>query len=248
MKHKIFAPLYIFIIVAVAFTACVKDEKTTTNTTPPVKSDSWTEEFDNVGQLGNKGWVIVNNTDKPGPEAWRQGRYESTNKATFGTDYVVGFPAYSASRSPNDFVSCDFYAGATIANMSVWLISPATKMKNGDQIVFYTRDAIDQGSFFLKDGTDRLQVRANITNPSTNVGNDWTSVGDFTTMFLDINPTLSFGAYPATWTKYTITVAGIPANTSISGRFAFRYYVQDGGPDGINAGEVGIDALSFISK
>ncbi len=246
MKRKIITSLFIFSSIAVAFTACVKDEKTTTDNRPVVVSDSWTEEFDDVSKIGGKGWVIVNNTDKVGPEAWRQGRYESTNKATFGTDYVVGFPAYSASKSPNDFISCDFYAGATISNMSVWLISPATKMKNGDQIVFYTRDAIDQGSFFLKDGTDRLQVRGNFTTPSTNVGNDWTSVGDFSTLLLDINPTLSFGAYPTAWTKYTITLSGITG--TISGRFAFRYYVQDGGPDGINAGEVGIDALSFISK
>ncbi len=246
MKRKIFTSLFIFSSIAVAFTACVKDEKTTTDTRPAVVSDSWSEEFDDVSKIGSKGWVIVNNTDKVGPEAWRQGRYESTNKATFGTDYVVGFPAFSASKSPNDFVSCDFYAGATIANMSVWLISPATKMKNGDQIVFYTRDAIDQGSFFLKDGTDRLQVRGNFTKATTNVGNDWTSVGDFSTLLLDINPTLSFGAYPTAWTKYTITLSGITG--TISGRFAFRYYVQDGGPDGINAGEVGIDALSFISK
>jgi hypothetical protein len=246
MKHNIVGSLFILSIIVVAFAACVKDEKVATTTPPVVISDSWTEEFDDAGTLGSKGWVITNNTDKPGPEAWRQGRYESTNKATFGTDYVVGFPAYSASRSPNDFISCDFYAGALVANMSVWLISPAVKMKNGDQLVFYTRDAIDQGSFFLKDGIDRLQVRGNFTTTSANVGKDWTSTGDFSTLLLDINPTLSLGGYPSTWTQYTVTLSGITG--TISGRFAFRYFVQDGGPDGINAGEVGIDALSYISK
>jgi len=246
MKHKIFTILFVFTIIALAFSACVKDPKAVTDNRPVVQSDSWSEEFDDVGKLGSKGWVIINNTDKPGPEAWRQGRYESTNKATFGTDYVVGFPAYSASKSVNDFVSCDFYAGALVANMSVWLISPAVKMKNGDQIVFYTRDAIDQGSFFLKSGNDRLQVCGNFTTPSTNVGNDWQSVGDFSSLLLDINPTLAAGAYPSSWTQYTVTLSGITG--VISGRFAFRYFVQDGGPDGINAGEVGIDALSYISK
>jgi hypothetical protein len=245
MKYKIIAPVSILTIIILVITACVKDEKATDNR-PVVKSDSWTEEFDDVGQLGAKGWVITNNSDNPGQEAWRQGRYESANKAALVLNSVVGFPAYSASKSPNDFISCDFYAGTGVANMSVWLISPVTKMKNGDKIVFYTRDAIDDGSFLLKDGTDRLQVRANLSNASTNTGKDWTSAGDFSTLLLDINPSLALGGYPTAWTQYTITLAGITG--VVSGRFAFRYYVAGGGPDGLNAGEVGIDALSFTSK
>ena len=246
MKNINIVPLLFLLTITAGMTACIKDEKPTVDNRPPVVSASWDEEFDDVSKIGSKGWVIVNNSDKVGPEAWRQGRYESTNKATFGLDYVVGFPAFSASKSPNDFISCDFYAGAAVANMSVWLISPPTKMKNGDQIVFYTRDAIDDGSFNIKDGTDRVQVRANLGTTSTFTGKDWTSVGDFTTLLLDINAGLAFGGYPTAWTKYTITLAGITG--TVNGRFAFRYFVQDGGPDGINAGEVGIDALSFISK
>src|ERR1700712_805332 len=143
MKKNILIPASFLMVMAITFSACIKDEKATVNNRPPVVSASWSEEFDDVSTLGSKGWIITNKSDLVGPEAWRQGRYESTNKATFGTDYVVGFPAYSASKSQNDFISCDFYAGALVANMSVWLISPATKMKNGDQIIFYTRDAID---------------------------------------------------------------------------------------------------------
>ncbi|MEO5683021.1 MAG: choice-of-anchor J domain-containing protein [Chitinophagaceae bacterium] len=246
MKNKYLVPASLLMAITVMLSACIKDEEVKDPNRPVVVSNSWNEEFDDAGSLGGKGWVIINNSDKVGPEAWRQGRYESTNKATLGLDYIVGFPAFSSSRSPNDFISCDFYAGAAVANMSVWLISPATKMKNGDQIVFYTRDAIDDGSFAIKDGTDRVQVRANFGTPSTNTGKLWTSVGDFSTLLLDINAGLSFGGYPTTWTKYTITLAGITG--TVNGRFAFRYFVPDGGPDGINAGEVGIDALSFISK
>ncbi|MEO6313963.1 MAG: choice-of-anchor J domain-containing protein [Chitinophagaceae bacterium] len=246
MKNKCIVPLSLVLTFTFCITACIKDEKAVTDNRPPVVSASWSEEFDDVGKLGSKGWVITNNSDKVGPEAWRQGRYESTNKATFGLDYVVGFPAYSASKSPNDFISCDFYAGAAVANMSVWLISPPTKMKNGDQIIFYTRDAIDDGSFNLKDGTDRVQVRANLATTSTFTGKDWTGVGDFNSLLLDINAGLAFGGYPTEWTKYTITLSGITG--TVSGRFAFRYFVSEGGPDGLNAGEVGIDALSFISK
>ena len=131
--------------------------------------------------------------------------------------------------------------------MSVWLISPLVKMKKRrDQLIFYTRSAIDSGSYFLKNNIDRLQVRANLAAPSTNVGKTWTSTGDFSALWLDINAGLADGGYPKNWTKYTITLSGITG--TINSRFAFRYFVENGGPDGINAGMVGIDALSFVSK
>jgi len=245
MKLKIFQTAVLLAIVM--FSSCVKDTKNQDALAPPVPQvASWSESFTDVGKLGAKGWVIINNTNKPGPEAWRKGRYESTNKYTYGYDYVVGFPAYSSERSPNDFISVDMYAGAGVANMSVWLITPITKMKNGDQFIFYSRAHIDDGSWSAKDGTDRMQVRGNFVNTSSNVGRDWTSVGDFNSLLLDINPGLVLFGYPETWTKYTITLSGISG--VINGRLAFRYYVASGGPDGNNSGMVGVDEASFISK
>ena len=239
-------PSVLAMVIAVMLTACIKDEAPATVDRPAVVSNSWTEEFDDVSTLGSKGWIITNNSDNVGPESWRQGRYESANKAALVYNSVIGFPAYSSSKSQNDFISCDFYAGTNVSNMSVWLISPLTKMKNGDQLSFYTRSAIDSGSFFLKNNIDRLQVRASLPTPSTNVGKLWTSTGDFSTLWLDINAGLADGGYPNKWTKYTITLAGITG--TIQSRFAFRYFVANGGPDGVNAGMVGIDALSFVSK
>jgi len=245
MKLKIFQ--IAILITTSIFVSCEKDSKKQDALTPPVpQSASWSENFTDVSKLGGKGWIITNNTDKPGPEAWRKGRYESTNKYTFGYDYVVGFPAYSSERSPNDFISVDMYAGAGVANMSVWLITPVTKMKNGDQFVFYSRAHVDDGTFAAKDGNDRMQVRGNFTNTSANVGGDWTSVGNFTSLLLDINPTLALYGYPETWTKYTVTLSGISG--VINGRLAFRYYVSAGGPDGNNSSMVGVDEVSFTSK
>ncbi len=246
MKNKMLVPVLFSLLMVVVLYSCIKEEMVTATDRPAVTSDSWTEEFDNVSTLGSKGWVITNNSDHVGPEAWRQGRYESSNKAAIVFNSVIGFPAYSSSKSQNDFISCDFYAGTNVANMSVWLISPQVKMKNGDQLIFYTRSAIDSGSFFLKNNIDRLQVRANLSAPSTNTGNSWTSTGDFSTLWLDINAALADGGYPQSWTKYTITLSGITG--TIRSRFAFRYFVANGGPDGANAGMVGIDALSFVSK
>lgn len=248
MKLKIFSAIATFSVIAFFMTACEKDYKNETPTPPPTPpSASWSENFTDFNGLGSRGWVIINNTDKPGPEAWRRGRFESTNKATFGFDYVVGFPAHSADRSAHDFISVDMYAGAQVANMSVWLITPVTKIKNGDQLEFWTRSRVDDGTFtFFKDGNDRLQVRANFNNTSTNVGSEWTTVGDFNTLALDINPNLAVLGYPQTWTKFTYTVSGVTG--TINGRFAFRYYIPGGGPDGNNAGLIGVDDVVFTSN
>src|SRR6476646_11692898 len=138
MKSKILSSTLIASLIF--FMACEKDtKKQEAPAPPPVQTASWSESFTDVSKLGTKGWVIVNNSNPPGLEGWRQGRYESTNKYTFGSDYVVGFPAYSAERSPNDFISVDMYAGGPglATNMSVWLITPITKMKNGDVLEFY---------------------------------------------------------------------------------------------------------------
>lgn len=248
MKLAIPSALVTLALIVLIGSACEKDYKNTTPEPPPAAPvASWKEGFSDHAGLGAKGWVITNLTDKPGQEAWRKGRFESTNKFTAGTDYMVGFPAYSAERSPHDFMSVDMYAGALVANMSVWLITPVTKIKNGDVLTFYTRSRIDQGSFLLgKDGNDRMQVRANYSNTSTNVGNSWTSVGDFTTLMVDINSGLALDGYPQEWTKYTLTVSGVTG--TINGRFAFRYFVPQGGPDGNNAGLIGVDEVEFTSK
>ena len=55
---------------------------------------------------------------------------------------------------------------------------------------------------------------------SANVGTTSTDVGDYTTLLLDINPTLVTGVYPVTYTQFTVTISGVP--TATTGRLAFR--------------------------
>lgn len=45
------------------------------------------------------------------------------------------------------------------------------------------------------------------------------------------------------WTQSTITISGLGA--PVSGRFAFRYFVTDGGPSGINAELIGVDNVVY---
>lgn len=236
MNKNILTSISSLLAITVLMVACEKDFKNETpEPRPAAPVYSFVEEFDTVANLTAKGWVITNNSWPVGPISWRQGMYELGGK--LGSD-VVGFPAYSAKYTPNDFVSVDMNATSGAGTTSAWLISPARPMKNGDQVVFYTRT---HGDYI-----DRMQVRANLKNNSTNVGSGPEDVGDFTTQLLEINPNMILTAYPINWTKYTLTLSGITGTTD--GRFAFRYYVPNSGPSGSNADMIGIDSVAFISK
>ena len=88
-------------------------------------------------------------------------------------------------------------------------------------------------------------MRLSTAGPSTNVGTLATDVGVFTTLLLDINPTLAVGGYPDTWTQFTATLSGIPAGAT--GRIAWRYFVTDAGFLGTNSDYIGIDTVEFTA-
>lgn len=237
-----------FIGLGVFLAACEKDYAAPA--AAPVTSTasaSFVEEFNKVGELAAKGWIIKNNSNPAGGTAWRQGRYETSTK--FPVDYI-GFPAFSADHSPTDFVSCDVSATGLEGDISAWLISPPMTIKTGDVISFYSRSLDDANFVFAV--ADRVQVRANFSGDgSSDVGTSATAVGKFTSLLLDINRDEIenfFGGYPETWTKSTITVSGLSAPVT-NARFAFRYLRRAGGLyDGVSAGLVGVDQLSFQSK
>lgn len=215
--------------------ACEKDFKEDPKPAPPPPpSKSYKETFDTVSNIGKKGWVIINNSDPAGPRSWREGRFEYGGKLG---DEVVGFPAFSAKLSQNEYVSVDMNCGQGAAILSAWLITPVTEMKNGDQFSFYTRTKGDYA--------DRMQVWINTKTSLAHVGLAAKDTGDFSPMLLDINPDMG-SDYPVEWTKYTFTLGGITG--SVKGRIAFRYYIEDGGPGGSYGDQVGIDDFEFISK
>lgn len=187
-----------------------------------VKSQSFTESFDDVSTLTAKGWVLKNNSDPIGIGGWEQGAPHL-------------FSAYNGNT--NSYISSTNEVVAGSGTISNWLISPNRTFKNGDEFFFYTR-ATD-------DFPDRLQVWLSTNGESTTVGTDATSTGDFTTLLLDINPTLVVEVYPTNWTRYTITISDLPTPTS--GRIAFRYFVTDGGPDGENSDYIGIDEVVYAA-
>ena len=260
MNNKKRLPVYTIIISLAILFSCGKDSAPNAPPQPqPVpETISFHESFDSAGNLTAKGWSFKNNSLPVGMNGWRQGRYDpvvyGSTPGKLGANPpipFIGFPAYKASTSPHDFISCDAacvgFEGGVI---NAWLISPKKPIKNGDVIEFYTRAMNDlQLAVFIK---DRLQVRANFTDSTDDVGNNESSVGSFTTLLLDMNPNYindDDGGYPnREWTKVTITISGL-IGPVVNARFAFRYMGEDAGANGpVYAGVVGIDELTFTSK
>jgi len=181
------------------------------------------EGFDNIATLPGAGWVQTNNSSPLGSTGWFQGN-------------STVFPAQAGAE--NAYIGANFNnttgAAGTISN---WLLSPELSLADGSVLSFFTR-TVNAPAF-----ADRLQVRLSTSGVSTNVGTLATDLGDFTTLLLDINPTLIASGYPNIWTQFSATLSGFGSAT---GRFAFRYFVpDDGGPSGNNSDYIGIDTVTF---
>ncbi len=186
-------------------------------------SQAITENFNDVTQLVPNGWAMTNLSSPVGTTGWFQG------------DETV-FVAFSSPDSA--YLATNFNNTTGAGTISNWLMSPQRTFSNGDIISFYSR-TVNSPTF-----PDRLELRLSLNGASTNAGVLSTDVGDFTTLLLDINPTLIAGGYPNTWTQYTATISGLGAPTG--GRVAFRYFVTNGGPSGANSDYIGIDNFQYI--
>lgn len=207
-------------------------------------AQSYSEGFDSVSGLGLSGWAQQNLSESAvnqGPfGGWFQGNDHSG--VTGGVNTSSDFPAFSGGTDSyigTIFAVSNSGTGTTLSN---WLFTPTATLNNGDTFSFYTRTNTFGGSTIYP---DRLEVRLSTNGSSTNVGATSTSVGDFTNLLLTVNPSLNTVDYPTTWTQYNLTVSGLAGPTS--GRFAFRYFVTDGGPAGANSGRIGIDDVSYTA-
>ncbi len=190
--------------------------------TPPL-----TANFDDVTTLPGAGWVQINHSEPIGKGIWAQGN-------------PFAYPAHSGNA--NSYINVSFDSGSNTATLNNWLLTPTLVLQNGDSITFWTR-TISAVKF-----PDRMQVRLSTNGPSTNVGTTATQVGDFTTLLIDINPTYQIsgpGSYPNDWAQYTAVVTGAPS--PVAGRFAFRYFVENGGPNGDNSDGIGLDTVTVNS-
>ncbi|RYY38207.1 MAG: gliding motility-associated C-terminal domain-containing protein [Chitinophagaceae bacterium] len=192
----------------------------------PAGAQAISEDFDNITTLPAAGWSQTNKSNPLGTGVWSQG-----NPANFN----------ASNGATNSYITV-LYTSTTatgVGTISNWLIGPNRTFKNGDVISFESR--IPAGTEY----PDRLELRLSTAGTSTNVGTSETSVGDFSTLLLTINPTLVTGVYPKVWTQFSATLSGLPA-AGVSGRFAFRYFVTDGGGNGTNSNCIGIDVLRYV--
>jgi len=178
------------------------------------------EGFDDISNL--PGCVLINHSQPLGASNWFQG-----NNSVF--------PAFDGL--PNAYIAANYNNGGDLATISNWLLTPEISLQDRSTLTFYTR-TVAMSAF-----PDRLQVRMSTNGASTNVGTTAFDVGDFTTLLLDINPTYAIGGYPEAWTQFTISLSGLPPGTT--GRLAFRYFVENGGPLGVNSNYIGIDRAVY---
>lgn len=191
-----------------------------------VYSQTLTENFDDITTLPGDGWNQINLSIPIGVTNWFQG----SNRV---------FDAYSGSTE--SYIAANFNNTTTTGSISNWLITPVVNVENGDAITFYTRTSTDT-TF-----PDRLQVRlSDAGGSSTDPIND-TDVGSYTTLLLDINPTLvTGGVYPEVWTQQVINITGLAGATDV--KVAFRYFVENGGSGGLNSNYIGIDDVVITSS
>lgn len=186
-------------------------------------AQAYSEDFVDINTLVPNGWFMQNNSVPVGLTNWFQG-----NSTVFAAQ----------NGAATSYIGANFNNTTGANTISNWLLTPTRTLKNGDVFSFYTRCSEDNLY------PDRLQVRMSAAGASTNVGTGSAAVGDFTTLLLDINPGLVTSVYPYSgWQQYTITISGLPAPTS--GRIAFRYFVTNGGPSGLNSDYIGIDNVVY---
>jgi hypothetical protein len=209
-----------------------------------------------TADLTTAGWVRTNQSTSASTTLWTVASYtpvvvSATVQATpfQNSAYAVGqtCPAPNGQDgTTNTFALVNFTStsstlalGATISN---WLISPIVSVDNGDVVTFYTRlgkfSATGTASF-----PDNLELRMSTNGAfTTDPAGGPTNVGDYTNLLVEVNPTLNLTDYPTTWEQYTYTVTGLTGPTDV--KFAFRYFVTDGGPQGNNSDIIGIDTFS----
>lgn len=183
----------------------------------------------------SSGWSTINQSSPVYATAkkWNIPTSVPTNYFT-GGGQTGGTFSFVTINSQSTGISATSGTG-TISN---WLISPVVTLENGNVISFYARTGKS-----IPTKADRLQLRMSLNGGfSIEPSLGSTDLGDFTELLVEINPTQSVTGFPSTWTKYSYTVTGLSSPTQC--KFAFRYFVTNGGPSGISSDQIGVDTFS----
>ena len=198
-----------------------------------------------VNDFATDGWETLNRSASPTATVWSIADYDGSDpEYPFGGLENPGQDGAQNSFALVNYTSTGAAIGATISN---WLFTPTIEVQNGDVVTFYTRIGEDlpegetEASF-----PDRLQLRMSTTgDASTQPTAGPTQLGSYTTLLADVNPNLTTTGYPISWATglITSTITGLAGPTQV--KFAFRYFVTNGGPAGANSNIIGIDTFSI---
>jgi hypothetical protein len=181
---------------------------------------AFSEGFNDVSSLTGLGWEMQNNSQPVGLTGWFQGN-------------AVNFSSYDGGSA--SYIAANFNNTGSNGIISNWILTPLVSIKDGNEFRFWSRTT--SGSSY----PDRLELRMSLNGTSNDVGLTAASTGDFSELLLTINPTLKVGGYPETWTHYSVVISGVPVPTS--GRFAFRYFVEN---TESNSNYIGIDRVQYL--
>lgn len=142
-----------------------------------------------------------------------------------------------------NYTSTGTSSTAGSGTISNWMITPVINVKDGDVVSFYTRlgrpSSTTTAAF-----ADNLELRMSTNGDfTTNPTGGATGLGDFTELLVAINPSLNLTSYPTSWTKYSYVIDQV-GDVETPVKFAFRYFVTNGGPAGANSDIIGVDTGS----
>lgn len=179
-------------------------------------------------------WNITNQSTPLGSALWQKANYGATMPTVFS-----GGMGHQGGADSFALVNYHSTTGAGI--ISNWLITPVINVQDGDVVSFYTRKGTDGTT----DYPDRLELRMSTAGTHVVPSGGASDVGSFTTVGVTVNPNLAQGfVYPQAWTQYQFTVSGV-GTSPVPARFAFRYFITDGGPSGNNSDLIGIDTFEI---
>jgi hypothetical protein len=202
-------------------------------------------QFTNVYNYGfntafGSDWTVTNQSSPAGASTWTNSTYAvPLTAAIFGSGNTTTVPV-GQSGGNNSFALVNFNSTTGAGIISNWLITPVVNVKDGDVVSFFTRKGTDG----TQDYPDRLELRYSVVASTVNPTGGSAGLGSFTNVGVTVNPALATGfVYPKVWTKYQFAITSI-GTTEIPVKFAFRYFVTDGGPSGNNSDLIGIDTFS----
>lgn len=185
------------------------------------------------------GWQSTNQSSPTTTSTWTIAAYTTPlTNPLFGSGNTTTVPVGQAGGN-NSFALVNYTSTSGVGTISNWLITPSITVQNGDVVTFYTRKGTDGTTDF----PDRLELRMSSAGTHVVPTTGSSDVGSFGTVCATVNPSLLGGfVYPKVWTQYSYTVSGLSGLTPV--RFAFRYFVTNGGPSGANSDLIGIDTFS----